>query len=194
MKTLVAPEGYGADKAVPKAAIMLTETLDPEYKSYGRYWHLKANVVEIADDDTPRNMLSDRQPLAGFAVTCQMDGKTANGQPYAIGVKVVVDYLCTMELDAQDVARLHQTYRTIQSRMDKIEATYGRTNDLAAFVLRFADAVGVNRFIVQTAHGADGNYSSGRYQFFSPADAALHIGWAIEKAQQALRPKEEATA
>lgn len=190
MKSLIVPEGYGSDKHVPSVAILLTETLDPPYRAGSRYWHLQARVVEVAEDGSPRNLMQDSQPLGPFIVSCQMDEDTASGRPYAIGVVVSVDHLFTTMLDEREVQSLARTFRTINARLQKIEDTFGRTDDLAAFVLRFAEAVGVNRFIVQTASGRDGNYASGTYQFYRPAEAALHIGWAVEAAQKALKPGE----
>ena len=191
MKTIAVTE-YGQN-ALPRLAIHLTERLDPPTQSWGRYWVMRAEVVSIADDDTPRNLTSDYQPLAGFAIRAQQDAERAGRaltDPYAsdpYGAEVVCGTSLLGDLSARDAERISSTHRLISRRMSALEKTFGHPRSTSAFILAAAAAMGISTFVVTLSHGSDGCYSSGAYTFITADEAASMIEHMIEKANTALR-------
>jgi len=176
---------YGQSKP-PRLALHLTETLDPPTSWGGRYWVFRANVVSIdPEDNTPRNLTSDRQPLAGFQVRAQTDDK--RDTPGAYGSEIVVGHLG--DLDVRDAERILATYRTLGKRCSAFQSRLGQPRDLAGFVMMVADAMGITTFVVTTRHGSDGWYSSGEYMFLNAAEACSRIDSMEREAFAALHPQ-----
>lgn len=176
---------YG-DTKPPRLALHLTESLDPPTSWGGRYWVFRANVVSIdPEDNTPRNLTSDRQPLAGFNVRAQTDDKRE--APGAYGAEIVVDHLG--DLNVRDAERILATFRILSRRCEAFTARLGQPRDLAGFVMMAADAMGILTFVVTTARGSDGFYSSGQYAFMNAAEACSKIDSMEREAFRALRPE-----
>lgn len=159
----------------PKLAILFTERTDgptDQPTGWERYWVFTATVVSVdPEDGTPRNLTSSRQPLADFGVRAQTDSRRE--QPGSYGWEINCDHPGT--LYARDAERIVTTFRTLTRRMEKISARSGNPDSLSAFVLQFAEACGIERFVTFAPGSERGWYSKGTYEWFNAKDAADYI-------------------
>jgi hypothetical protein len=166
MKPLSITE-YG-DKSAPRLGVRLSTDTTPGYGSNHGYRHLQASVVEIVEGPSVRN-LSDRQPLCDVGVRFQLDDTSKAF--YGREVCVQTSYT---HIGIPRAKVILATLQTIQRRLDQIEAKYGYADSSAAYLLRFADAVGAEVFITGET-GNDGTYRTGTWHEMEPYIAQTWI-------------------
>ena len=175
MGTKLAVKEYG-ETALPRIGIHLSTSQTSGYGGHAGYQHVTASVVQIADDGSPRN-LRDSQPLCDVEVRAQMDD-TAKAF-YGFEVRVYADTYPW--IDAERAALVAKTLSTINKRREIIAAKYGFAPDLATSLLRLADAIGADAFIVKTS-GASSTYSDNEWR---ELDATTAQYWINEREREA---------
>ena len=180
MKPITLKE-YG-DEAAPHIAIRLHTDFTPGYGTNHGYKHLIANVVEVVSGPSIRN-LSDSQPLCDVEVSLQMDDTSKAF--YGREVQVHASYTYIGVTRAKVIL---STLQTINRRLDQITSKYGYADTTAQYLLRFADAVGADVFIVGSS-GSHGTYDAGAWRELEPHIAQSWIDSREREALEAFHPE-----
>ena len=167
MKPLSITE-YG-DKNAPRLGVRLSTDTTPGYGSNHGYRHLVASVIEVVDGPSIRN-LSDRQPLCDVEVRLQMDD---NSKAF-YGREVAVHASTYTYIGLPRAKVILSTLATINRRLEQIALKYGYADSTATYLLRFADAVGADTFLVGNS-GPGGTYSTGEWRELDPSVAQYWI-------------------
>ena len=144
------------------------------------YQTLRAVAVRL-EDDQPRNISPTEyqpDPLAGLTVTAQSNAidRYNDGAAYSYAHRIGITTDEPAELG--QVAASLATLRKIDKSLAKARAAYGDPRTFGGLVARVATALAVPIIIGRS--GADGMYSSGQWQTWTPGDAAEIIdGWTV---------------
>jgi len=183
MATKLAVKEYG-ESTLPRIGIMIKTSQTSGYGSSAGYQHLTASVVQIADDGSPRN-LRDSQPLCDVEVRAQMDDTSKTF--YGFEVRV---YASTYPwIDAQRATMIAKTLTTIEKRRETIAARYGYSPDLATSLLRLADAIGADAFIV-LSKGSSPMYAENEWRELDAVSAQSWINDREREAYASFHPEQ----
>jgi hypothetical protein len=177
MGSKIAVKDYG-EKALPRIGILLSTDITSGWGSNKGFRHLYARPVEIAADGAPRN-LGDRQPLCDVQMRGQMDDQTPRF--YGLDVEVHADTYPYINLQRAKV--IASTLATIAKRMDSLVTKYGYSDDAATRILRFADVVGADAFIVKVGEDRGTTYSDNSWR---EMDAATAQNWINSREREAI--------
>jgi hypothetical protein len=164
-----------ADERDP-VALYITTGPDRLSVSPHDYYHATAAPVTIAADGSPRNItvlfdLDYPQNLADLRIRCQNDRDNAARGSHAYGW--TVEYHEPYTVDTRRAATMHRTLAGIERALARLDAKYGPPSTFGAYVLRVADALRIDRFIVPVRQ-AD-RYPDGEYRYPDAAAAAYHL-------------------
>lgn len=186
-------------------------------RSYGDYFHIKAQVVTIGTTAYERRMIDEGRErprnientsirnvgrdlvgglhLDGFKATCQGTGGDTPRHLYAFETR----YYDMHTIDLDDAKRMAGTLTIIHKRMDDLTKKYGYPTSFGQYLARVADAVRADSFVFpRTDENSRGRYAdhehriweiaSGIYQVDQLADAWIREDdIAREKAETAAR-------
>lgn len=175
MGAKLAIKEYG-ETGLPRIGIRLSTNKTSGWGGHCGYEHVTASVVQIADDGSPRN-LRDSQPLCDVEVKAQMDD-TAKTY-YGFETRVYADTYPW--INATRAKLIANTLTTIEKRLAVLSAKYGYATDLATSLLRLADAIGADAFIVRTS-GDSATYSDNEWR---EMDATTAQYWILEREREA---------
>jgi hypothetical protein len=180
----IAVKEYG-ETSLPRIGLYLSTSETKGYGTYLKgYQHLTAAVIQIAEDGSPRN-LRETQPLCDVEVRAQMDDQSKTF--YGFETRV---YASTYPwIDARRAALMSKTLSTIEKRLEIIAAKYGFSPDLATNLLRLADVIGADAFIVK-ARGNSSTYSENEWRELDATSAQSWINEREREAYVALHPVE----
>ena len=150
------------------------------------YLNIRAELVTVADDGSPRNILHSTYagdplaPFVGIAATAQADRDPEPYKANAYGWRFGFAGDGLGDPVAPDIlTKVLGTLRKAERRMAAAEARYGRPQTFGQYIARIADALGVR--VMFGRAGSDGNYVSGYWYTVTPGESVMTIdGWVAE--------------